>query len=359
MNWRALISPPRDRLSVAKTLALLALLGLAGAGAVVGIGLYNVSAKSGHWFGVAWVFHTTFRNAAKLRAHAAPPEDLDSPAMVALGARHFDSACRDCHASPGAERSATVRAMVPAPPHVSEIAGEWQPDELHWIVHQGIKMTGMPAWPAAREDDVWPVVAFLRAAPTMDAAAYRQLAEKPDGHYCAMCHGARGVTDNPQIPRLDILSEAYIAASLEAYASGARDSGIMAEVMSHVPAGAIPEIAARFAAEQPIGQAQAFDPAAQRGEALAKEGGRPGVPSCAACHGPWEDALNPLFPSLAGQHAPFLRQQLTLWRDSTRGGGPAAQLMHHAARDLTEADIEALAAYYAALAPAKLDETGK
>lgn len=359
MNWRAFFSPPRDRLSVAKTLALLALLGLAGAVAVVGIGLYNVSAKSGHWFGVSWVFHTTFRNAAKLRADATPPEDLDSSAMVALGARHFDSACRACHASPGSTRSATVRAMVPAPPHVGEIAGDWQPDELHWIVHQGIKMSGMPAWPAARDDDVWPVVAFLRAAPTMDAATYQQLTDKRDGQYCAMCHGAGGTTDNPHIPRLDILSEAYIAASLKAYASGERDSGIMAEAMSHVPIEAIPDIASRFGAEPPAGQAQPFEALARRGETLASEGGGSGVPSCAACHGPWSEPLNPLFPSLAGQHAPYLRQQLKLWRDSARGGGPVAQLMHHAARDLTVDEIAALAAYYAALAPAKLDDTGK
>ncbi|TNF22632.1 MAG: c-type cytochrome [Rhodobacteraceae bacterium] len=359
MTWRGLLSLPRDGRSVVKTLGFLALAGLLGAGAVVGFGLYNVSAKSGHWAGVSWVLHTTFRNAVRLRADATPPEDLDSPAMVALGARHFDSACRTCHASPGRPRSATVRAMVPAPPHVSAIAGQWQPQELHWIVHQGAKMTGMPAWPATRADDVWPVVAFLRAAPDMSAQTYRDLTESPEGQSCAMCHGAGGASGNPQIPRLDILSEAYIAASLRAYRSGARDSGIMAEAMSHVPEAAIPEIAARMAAQVPVGPAQPMNALARRGEALALRGGGGDVPSCAACHGPWDAALNPLFPSLAGQHAPYLRQQLRLWREAARGGGPVAQLMHHAARDLTEEDIAALAAYYASLAPAKLDRTGK
>ena len=49
-------------------LAALAGLGLAGAAAVVGFGLYNVSAQVGHMPGVSWVLHTTFRNSVRLRA---------------------------------------------------------------------------------------------------------------------------------------------------------------------------------------------------------------------------------------------------------------------------------------------------
>ncbi|MEY8842431.1 cytochrome c, partial [Cribrihabitans sp. XS_ASV171] len=55
-------------------------------------------------------------------------------------------------------------------------------------------------------------------------------------------------------------------------------------------------------------------------------------------------------------HAPYLEQQLTLWREGNRGGGAAAELMHHAARSLEDAEIAALAAYYASLAPAKLND---
>ena len=92
-----------------QTLAALALLGLLGAAAVVGLGLYNVSAQVGHMPGVSWVLHTTFRNSVKLRAtsmEAAP--DLSDPDLVALGAGHYATACAPCHASPGTDRSAAA-----------------------------------------------------------------------------------------------------------------------------------------------------------------------------------------------------------------------------------------------------------
>ncbi|ETX30392.1 c-type cytochrome [Roseivivax isoporae] len=357
MTWRDLFTRPPHWPTVGRTLGALAILGGIAGGSVVAFGLYNVSAKVGHLPGVSWVLHTTFRNSVDLRAHAEPPADLASDAMVRLGAGHFDSACTHCHARPGAERSATVRAMVPEPPHITEAVGDWDPAELHWIVHQGVKMSGMPGWPAERPDDVWPLVSFLSVVEEMDAATYAELTERPDGQYCAMCHGQDGVSGNPHIPRLDILSESYITAALEAYRSGRRDSGIMAEAMSHVPEAAIGELAAAFSATAPSGSATAPEGPAERGRALAAESGTDEVPACRACHGPWPEPLNPAFPSLAGQYEPYLAQQLRLWRDGNRGGGRVSELMHHAAQELTDEDIAALAAYYASLAPAKLDET--
>ncbi|SDF32379.1 Cytochrome c553 [Salipiger thiooxidans] len=343
--------------TVGRTLGVLALLGGLGGGAVVAFGLFNVSARAGHLPGVSWVLHTTFRNSVAFRAHAEPPETLDDAGMVALGARHYDSACRHCHAAPGAERSATVRSMNPEPPHITEAVQHWEPDEFHWIVKEGVKMSGMPHWPATRDDDVWPVVAFLTRVGEMSGDDYARLTEKPDGRYCAMCHGAEGVSGNPNIPRLDILSETYIRDTLHAYREGRRDSGIMAEAMSQVPAEAIDRLAAGLAESAPSGEQAPSDDLAQRGRALAAAGGDTEVPACRACHGPWSEPLNPAFPSLSGQYAPYLEQQLRLWRDGNRGGTEVSELMHHAARALDDDEIAALASYYAGLAPAELDDT--
>lgn len=357
MRWRAFLTDPLHPRTVLRLLAAGAVLGLLVAGAVIGLGLFNVSTKAGHWPGVSWVLHTTFRSSVGLRADAVPPRDLDDPGMVALGAGHFDSACRFCHASPGETRGATVRAMLPAPPHVTAAVQDWQADELHWIVHNGIKMSGMPGWPATRADEVWPVVAFLRAVPEMTATDYATLTQQPDGDRCAMCHGATGASGNPHVPRLDILSETYIADSLHAYLSGTRDSAIMAEAVKGLDRAEIAGLAARLARSVPEGTAAAPDPGAERGRSLATRRGSFDVPACRACHGPWPEPLNPAFPALAGQYAPYLDAQLRLWRDGNRGGGTMARLMHHAARDLTDDEIAALAAYYASLAPATLNET--
>ena len=346
---------------------MLVLAGLAAAGGViaavlvVAFGLFNVSARQGHLPGVTWVLHTTFENSVKLRAppDSAVPDDLDTPEMVALGAGHYRSACMGCHGAPGVPRSATVRQMLPVPPRLSDAAEHWTAPEMHWIVRNGIKMSGMPAWPAEREDDIWPVVAFLRGMQGMDAPTWAEMTSQDAGQ-CAMCHGARGVSRNAQVPRLDILSEPYIARSLAAYKTGARDSGIMREVMSEVPDAAIAGLAAKFASVAPEGEARSRTVLFEKGRALAfAESGSQSVPACRACHGPWSARINPAFPSLAGQHAPYLSRQLKLWREGNRGGGPEADMMFRAARDLTDADIEALVAYYAGLAPAELNEVAE
>ena len=81
---------------------------------------------------------------------------------------------------------------------------------------------------------------------------------------------------------------------------------------------------------------------ASKGEALAREGTRD-VPTCLACHGEREDGRRK-GPVLDGQRRGFLEVQLTLWRDGIYDYDP---LMHAAARDLSDEDIAALAAYFA------------
>ena len=86
--------------TVIKTLIVLALLGAVGAVTIVGLGLFNVSARAGHIPGVSWVLHTAYRQSVKLRApDAEQVPDLSDHDLVALGAGHFDSACSFCHVS--------------------------------------------------------------------------------------------------------------------------------------------------------------------------------------------------------------------------------------------------------------------
>ena len=67
--------------------------------------------------------------------------------------------------------------------------------------------------------------------------------------------------------------------------------------------------------------------------------------TCQACHGADGRGADPSYPVLAGQHASYLAQALTDYRDGRRKnpvmGGFAAQL--------SDQDIEDLAAWYASL----------
>lgn len=246
-----------------------------------------------------------------------------------------------CHASPGQVADATIAAMVPPPPQIEEATADWQPAQMHWIVRQGVKMSGMPAWPAeGRGDEVWAVVAFLAAVKRgMGLEDYAALtAPSPQG-YCAGCHGSHGTV---RAPRLDILSPEYIATALRTYRTGAWPSGIMSHAISQVD----PAVDARLAAElsalsPPTGDRNNQAPVGDA-DALARSGAVD-IPACLSCHGPRN--ANPLIPSLDGQGQAYLEQQLFLWRDGERGGGSRAVLMHSAAQSLSDQQIRGLAAY--------------
>lgn len=327
------------------TLATVVGLGILVGIAVVFLGLYNTSAKSGHWTITGWILHTTFENSVELRAPPSEkvPEDLADPALIELGARHFDSACRMCHASPGHVADATIAAMVPPPPRIEVATANWQPAEMHWIVEQGVKMSGMPGWPAkGRGDEVWAVVAFLSAVKGgLGPDDYAALTVPAPQGYCAGCHGSQGTV---RAPRLDILSPEYIATALQAYRTGARPSGIMSHAISQVDPAADASLAAELSGLTPApkgdeGQAPAVDAGA-----IARSGAAD-IPACLSCHGPRN--RNPHIPTLDGQGQAYLEQQLFLWRDGQRGGGERAVLMHAAAQSLTDLQIRSLAAYFA------------
>lgn len=319
------------------TLAVLAALGAAGGASVVAFGLYNVSAQAGHWPGVSWVLHTTFRNSVGLRAPSmedAPP--LDDPDLIALGAGHYATSCAPCHAAPDETRSATMTAMLPAPPGIAEAVADWEPNELHWIVENGIKMSGMPGWPAKeRGDEVWAIVAYLTA---IQRQAAPPLPEATEGEaYCATCHSQVA----GRVPRLDILDPAYMEAQLDAYLSGARPSGIMAQAASRVPQESFGFLSRRMAAADAPPARESAAPSPE-GEALARRGTRD-VPACLACHGSAETGPARKGPALDGQHRAYLAAQLQLWRDGVLDHDP---LMHAATQDLTDAQIDSLAHYF-------------
>ena len=70
--------------------------------------------------------------------------------------------------------------------------------------------------------------------------------------------------------------------------------------------------------------------------------------SCAACHGANGQAAVPVYPSLAGQNEAYLVSSLQSYKNKQRSGGMSA-IMEMQAANLSEQDIEDLAAYYAAM----------
>jgi cytochrome c553 len=86
----------------------------------------------------------------------------------------------------------------------------------------------------------------------------------------------------------------------------------------------------------------------ERGAAIAAQR------DCAGCHGAGGISRMPEVPSLAAQPAEFLVLQMILFREGLRD----VPAMAEAASRLSDADIEAVAAYFAALPPVRPADAG-
>ncbi len=93
--------------------------------------------------------------------------------------------------------------------------------------------------------------------------------------------------------------------------------------------------------------------AAARAESLVEgsiEAGKAKSVTCAACHGQDGNSVNPLWPNIAGQNAPYIVQQLAAFKSGQR----TDPLMSSQAMLLSDEDMRDLAVYYESLqAPAQ------
>ena len=147
----------------------------AGLGVVYG-GIYDVRASRPHYWPMAWLTRTTMTWSDRRLARTIAAPSSFSAAQAQAGAQLYAQRCAACHGGPGLGRAAWASGLTPSPPYLLDAAHKWSAAQLFVIVHDGVKMTAMPAWgeaePPAR---IWAVVAFLEALPGLSAADYQQL----------------------------------------------------------------------------------------------------------------------------------------------------------------------------------------
>jgi hypothetical protein len=59
--------------------------------------------------------------------------------------------------------------LRPEPPDLKELAPDRTPQQLFWVVKNGINMTGMPSFGAidVPDQELWSIVAFVKKLPTV------------------------------------------------------------------------------------------------------------------------------------------------------------------------------------------------
>lgn len=159
------------------TLSALAIAAVIGTSAFIWSGAYDISVTGQHLQPVYRLLEKTMHQSVKRRAHdTVVPADLGGAQRFARGAACYRAKCESCHGGPGVAPDDMGRSMQPLPGPLVDAAPRWSEAELHWIVRDGIKMSGMPAWRfRMSDDDIWSVVAFLERLPQLTPADYRAL----------------------------------------------------------------------------------------------------------------------------------------------------------------------------------------
>jgi len=151
-------------------IGLLAILGAVAAGIYFFGGYYNVAGTAAESDLLAGTLARV--RAASIARHAGdiPPPSLNDPAVVQAGARAFsERGCVNCHGGPGVKWVKFSEGLHPDPPDLKELANERAPQQLFWVIKNGINMTGMPSFGAieVRDQEIWAIVAFVKKLPTV------------------------------------------------------------------------------------------------------------------------------------------------------------------------------------------------
>jgi len=166
---------------------------------------------------------------------------------------------------------------------------------------------------------------------------------------CSQCHGLDGAGDaSGAFPRLADQGAWYLYSTLHDFASGARPNAIMTPIAAQLSDLEMEAVAAYYASLDDAPRPPVLPRAQPEIDAGLGVAARVG---CAGCHGEEGVGRGFFFPFLAGQYAPYLENQLRMFRDGTRGGDPLG-VMHAVAMSLSDEDIAAVSAYFASLRPA-------
>ena len=192
------------------------------------------------------------------------------------------------------------------------------------------------AWVSAAEGDDEPRQPDIEAGRVLASVA------------CVACHGEDGNAAIPGYPNIAGQSTRYLFRQMQSMRDGDRDPKVMLGLLDNLTDDDLRDLASFYATQSgKIGQASRdgieLGEAIYRGGILAKQ-----VAACTACHAP-DGSGNALagFPSLSGQTAEYVAEQLKAYREGLRktDAGNYEGMMRQTAANMTDTEIAAVANY--------------
>ena len=100
--------------------------------------------------------------------HGIPPRPEDTKTSVQNGGEHYGLQCSVCHADDGHGQRVPGQWEYPRASDLTskQVQGYSDP-ELFWIIQNGIRFTGMPAFAKVETPDhIWDLVNYIRTLPS-------------------------------------------------------------------------------------------------------------------------------------------------------------------------------------------------
>jgi len=156
---------------------------------------------------------------------------------------------------------------------------------------------------------------------------------------CSACHGAKGVSINPQWPNLAGQNAPYLKTQITAFRDGVRANAMMAPFVSGLTDDDVDALASWYSQQKPARTANGDPALVAAGEQLSAY--------CIGCHGMEGAPVAKEWPQLNGQHAAYLQNQLMMFKKGERENSHMQAVLV----PLGEKEFAALAAYYSQREP--------
>jgi mono/diheme cytochrome c family protein len=121
--------------------------------------------------------HYAIPAAARARTSPAP----GTADTLRAGLEHWADHCASCHGNDGAGQTSMGQGLYPKAPDMRLADTQALADgELFYIIEEGVKITGMPAWGTGTpegEEASWHLVQFIRYLPSLTEDDLARMAE--------------------------------------------------------------------------------------------------------------------------------------------------------------------------------------
>jgi mono/diheme cytochrome c family protein len=139
---------------------------------VMALGLMDMSASAKPGMLEKIFAPWAFTNSMEKRAPDAKNPFANNPSVLSSGIAHYRENCVMCHGAPNVKPAELAEGLNPPVPRLyTDDAQSLSDGKLFWIIKNGIRMTGMPAFGETHSDEeIWHIVTFVRHLPNITDA---------------------------------------------------------------------------------------------------------------------------------------------------------------------------------------------